>query len=240
MIRSRRRVADVFAVTIRPPFGARANAATARSISPASPMLTGVASTLSEVATAWMTPYWMAEEPWEASRRTATRVTLGVAIFRWGCIRNPWNRWRCRRAPGCRRSRRRPGRWPARTRLARRGSRSTWRLIATLEAERNAILAARLGYWITSSAVTRRSPITPCRNLTLPEVPKCSCTRVARRARGQDPVRLGLVASLSTGNSSAWHRRLSGTVRRCSFGQGPVAPRSREILTKCREGRPNW
>ena len=42
------------AVTISPPFGARAKAATARSISGASRMLTGLTSTLSDGATAWM------------------------------------------------------------------------------------------------------------------------------------------------------------------------------------------
>ncbi len=47
------------AVTIRPPFGERAKAATARSISPASRMLTGLTSTLSDGATAWMTPNWL-------------------------------------------------------------------------------------------------------------------------------------------------------------------------------------
>ena len=45
-------------VTIRPPFGERAKAATARSISSASRTLTGFTSTLSDGATAWMTPNW--------------------------------------------------------------------------------------------------------------------------------------------------------------------------------------
>ena len=46
------------AVTIRPPFGERAKAATARSISPASRTLTGFTSTLSDGATAWMAANW--------------------------------------------------------------------------------------------------------------------------------------------------------------------------------------
>ena len=52
------------AVTIRPPFGARAKAATARSISPASRMLTGLTSTLSDGATAWMAANWLVPAPW--------------------------------------------------------------------------------------------------------------------------------------------------------------------------------
>ena len=63
---------------IRPPFGERAKAATARSISPASRTLTGLTSTLSDGATAWMTPNWPVPEPWAGSRRTATRVTPGA------------------------------------------------------------------------------------------------------------------------------------------------------------------
>ena len=43
-------------VTIRPPFEARAKTATARSISTASRMLTGLTSTLSDGAAAWITP----------------------------------------------------------------------------------------------------------------------------------------------------------------------------------------
>ena len=52
------------AVTIRPPFGERAKAATARSISPASRMLTGLTSTPSDGATAWMAPNWPIPEAW--------------------------------------------------------------------------------------------------------------------------------------------------------------------------------
>ena len=46
------------AVTIRPPFEARAKAAMARSISPASRTLTGVTSTPSDGAAAWIAPNW--------------------------------------------------------------------------------------------------------------------------------------------------------------------------------------
>jgi hypothetical protein len=56
----------------------RAKAVTARSISPASRMLTGLTSTLSDGAAAWMTANWLVPEPWVVSRRTATRVTLGA------------------------------------------------------------------------------------------------------------------------------------------------------------------
>src|SRR5437870_1808881 len=45
MIRSRWTVLDALAVTIKPPFGVRAKATTARSISPASRTLIGVSST---------------------------------------------------------------------------------------------------------------------------------------------------------------------------------------------------
>ena len=71
-------VADALAVTIRPPFGERANAAMARSISPASRTLIGLTSTLSDGATAWMTPNWPVPEARAGSRRTATRVTPGA------------------------------------------------------------------------------------------------------------------------------------------------------------------
>ena len=57
---------------------ARANAATARSISLASRMLTGLTSTLSDGATAWMAANWLVPSPWVGSRSTATRATLGA------------------------------------------------------------------------------------------------------------------------------------------------------------------
>src|SRR5262245_8757008 len=50
----------------------------ARSISPASRRLIGLTSTLSDGATAWMTPNWTGPTDTAASRRTATRVTLGA------------------------------------------------------------------------------------------------------------------------------------------------------------------
>ena len=50
--------ANALAVTIRPPFGARANAVTARSISPASRTLIGLTSIPNDGATDWMTANW--------------------------------------------------------------------------------------------------------------------------------------------------------------------------------------
>ena len=40
--------------------------------------MTGLTSTLSDGATAWMAANWLVPEPWVASRRTATRVTPGA------------------------------------------------------------------------------------------------------------------------------------------------------------------
>src|SRR5262249_34359538 len=56
-------------------------AATARSISPASRMLTGFTSTLSDGATAWIAANSLVPEPWAASRRTAARVTPGATCL---------------------------------------------------------------------------------------------------------------------------------------------------------------
>jgi hypothetical protein len=61
--------AGPLAVTIRPPLGARAKAARERSISPVSRMLTGVTSTLSGGATAWMAPNWAFPEGLAAFNR---------------------------------------------------------------------------------------------------------------------------------------------------------------------------
>ena len=51
-------------VTIRPPFGARAKAAMARSISAASRTLTGLTSTPSDGAAAWIAPNWPIPPIW--------------------------------------------------------------------------------------------------------------------------------------------------------------------------------
>ena len=51
---------NALGVTIRPPFGARANAATARSISAASRTSTGLTSIPSDGATAWIAANWPA------------------------------------------------------------------------------------------------------------------------------------------------------------------------------------
>src|SRR5262245_23012245 len=63
---------------MRPPFGERAKAATARSISPVSRTLTALTSTRTAGAAAWMAPHWPV--PWglAGSRRTAARVTPGA------------------------------------------------------------------------------------------------------------------------------------------------------------------
>ena len=71
-------VADALPVKIRPPFGERANAATARSISLASRMLIGLTSIPSDGATIWMAPNWAFPEGLPVSRKTAARVTLGA------------------------------------------------------------------------------------------------------------------------------------------------------------------
>ena len=44
-------------------------------------MLTGLTSTPSDGAAAWMTANWLLPEPWVASRRTAARVTPGAACL---------------------------------------------------------------------------------------------------------------------------------------------------------------
>ena len=61
-----------------PPFAARANVATARSISPASRTLIGLTSILSDGAMAWIAPNWPMPAVVAASRSTATRVTPGA------------------------------------------------------------------------------------------------------------------------------------------------------------------
>src|SRR5215831_17772604 len=61
-----------------PPFGERAKAAIARSISPASSMLTGLNSTPNDGATDCSAPHWPVPEAIAASRMTAARVTRGA------------------------------------------------------------------------------------------------------------------------------------------------------------------
>ena len=77
-MRSRCRIPAPPAVRIKPPFDLRANSVTARSISSASRMPTGVTSTPNNDATAWIAPNWPLPEATVGSRRTATRVTLGA------------------------------------------------------------------------------------------------------------------------------------------------------------------
>src|SRR5262245_3210862 len=60
-----------------PPFGERAKAASARSITPASLTLSGVNSTPSDGATDWMAPSCPLPEAKPRSRRIAARITLG-------------------------------------------------------------------------------------------------------------------------------------------------------------------
>ena len=70
--------ANALAVTIRPPFEPRAKAVMARSISAASRTSTGLNSTPSDGATAWMAANWPIPAVRAGSRRTATRVTPGA------------------------------------------------------------------------------------------------------------------------------------------------------------------
>ena len=74
--------ADGIPVTIRPSFAERANAAMARSISLASRTLTGLTSTPSDGATAWMAPNWAFPAGLAVSRSTAARVTRGAICLR--------------------------------------------------------------------------------------------------------------------------------------------------------------
>src|SRR5262249_3494010 len=78
MISSRWRTVSALDVTTRPPFGERAKAAIARSISPGSRTLTGLTSTPTDGATDWMTANWPIPDVRAASRRTAARVTAGA------------------------------------------------------------------------------------------------------------------------------------------------------------------
>jgi hypothetical protein len=69
---------------IRPPFGPRANTATARSISRASLTPTGLTSTASAGATDWIAPNWLVPVGEVGSRRIAARVRPGAI-----CLSNP-------------------------------------------------------------------------------------------------------------------------------------------------------
>ena len=66
------------AVTIRPPFAVRANAATSRSISAASRTLIGLTSTPTDGATDWMTANWPVPRLWRDPEAPPARVTLGA------------------------------------------------------------------------------------------------------------------------------------------------------------------
>jgi hypothetical protein len=76
---SSRRAPDPPPVTIKPPFGAPANAVIARSTSPASRKSIELTSTPNDGATPWIAPNWAIE----AARlsRTAARVTRGAISF---------------------------------------------------------------------------------------------------------------------------------------------------------------
>jgi hypothetical protein len=63
---------------IKPPFGSRAKAAIACSISDVSRTSTGLISTLNEGATAWMAPSWPDPAGVIGLRMTAARVTPGA------------------------------------------------------------------------------------------------------------------------------------------------------------------
>ena len=76
--------AEAVCVTTRPPFGDRANAATARSISPVSRTLTliGLISKPSDCAAFWMAPNVAPAAGLPGFRMTATRVTFGAISLR--------------------------------------------------------------------------------------------------------------------------------------------------------------
>jgi hypothetical protein len=78
MINSRRRNADGLAVTIKPQFDPRANPAMVCSIPLASRASTGVNSTPSDSATAWIAANWPVPEVMAGSRMTAARVMPGA------------------------------------------------------------------------------------------------------------------------------------------------------------------
>ena len=79
MISSRWTAAPELPVTIRPPFELRANAATSRSISPASRTSIGVNSTPNDGgAMAWIAANWPIPAASAGSRRMAIRVRLGA------------------------------------------------------------------------------------------------------------------------------------------------------------------
>src|SRR5262245_18813730 len=77
MIRLRRAL-DPPVVTIKPPLGARANAAMVRSISPVLRISIGLSSTPNDPAALWMAANWATEEVKVGSRRIAARVTRGA------------------------------------------------------------------------------------------------------------------------------------------------------------------
>src|SRR5262249_2531088 len=81
MIRWRCTTANVLPVTIRPPFEERANAVTARSISPASRTPRGRTSTPNDGATDWMAPHWPSPAAKPGSRMTAAPLTGGPTPF---------------------------------------------------------------------------------------------------------------------------------------------------------------
>src|SRR5262249_46622284 len=80
MTRSRCKIDKPLPVRIRPPFGERANEETVRSRSPASRMLTGITSTFSEGATAWIAANCPVPEVVLASLSTTTRVMVGAIL----------------------------------------------------------------------------------------------------------------------------------------------------------------
>jgi hypothetical protein len=79
MINSRWATADALAVMITPPFGSRANAARARSISPGSCWSTALSSSLVDDAADWIAANWPIPAAKVGSRRTAARVTFGAS-----------------------------------------------------------------------------------------------------------------------------------------------------------------
>src|SRR6266545_4085979 len=70
--------ADALAVTTRPPFGLRANATRARSISPTSRVSIALNSTADDDAMDWIAANWPIPAASAGSRRTAARVMWGA------------------------------------------------------------------------------------------------------------------------------------------------------------------
>ena len=199
----------------------------ARSISAASRTLTGLTSTPSDGATAWMMANWPIPAVMAGSRRIAARVTPRRDLLEQlqpfpadAKFEHAGNRWRCRpAAPGWRQSRRRPDRGRSRTRSARRGS-----PVAMAPRERCPWPAMTSGASASQFrgmfAIDSASPApqrTSIRTLRPSVQPSCcsACRNAAKRAR-------------PSGSSAAGRR-----ARRCAASARPVA-RAPRAASGCR------